>query len=177
MNFFISDLHFGHAKIISLCSRPFLSIEEMDEYLIQEWNKVVHRDDQVYIVGDAMFRAVKPPEYYFERLKGKKHLIIGNHDKSWMKKVDLSKYFNSVEWMTVVNTGKGNATLCHFPTLDYEGKYMIHGHIHAKADKLEYWDFLKSHEAMLNAGVDINGYKPVLIDEMIENNKQFKKKN
>lgn len=174
MNFFISDLHFGHKGILRLCNRPFVSIEEMDEAILRQWNKTVHKDDQVYIVGDVMFKSTNPPEYYLERLKGEKHLIIGNHDKSWMNKVDLSKYFKSVEWMTVINTGKGKATLCHFPTLDYEGKYMIHGHIHAKADKVEYWDFLKNHKTMLNAGVDINGYKPVLIDELIENNKQFK---
>ena len=177
MNFFASDLHFGHENVIPLCNRPFSSIDEMDEYLIREWNKVVHRNDQVYIVGDIIFRAAKLPEYDLERLKGEKHLIIGNHDKSWMNKVDLTKYFKSVQWMTVINTGKGKATLCHFPTLDYEGKYMIHGHIHAKADKLEYWDFLKNHEAMLNAGVDVNGYKPVLIDELIENNIRFKAEN
>lgn len=177
MIFFISDLHFGHENVIPLCNRPFDSIEEMDESLIREWNKVVHRNDQVYIVGDIMFRSAKSPEYYLERLKGEKHLIIGNHDKSWMNKVDLTKYFKSVQWMTVINTGKGKATLCHFPTLDYEGKYMIHGHIHAKADKLEYWDFLKSHETILNAGVDVNGYKPVSIDELIENNIRFKAEN
>lgn len=175
MIYFISDLHFGHENVISLCNRPFLNVDEMDEFLIREWNKTVHKNDTVYIVGDMIFRSVKSPEYYLERLKGEKHLIIGNHDGSWMSKVDVSKYFKSVQWMTVINTGKGKATLCHFPTLDYEGKYMIHGHIHSKADKLEYWDFLKSHEAMLNAGVDINGYKPVLIDELISNNYLFKK--
>lgn len=175
MIYFISDLHFGHENVISLCNRPFSNVEEMDEFLIREWNKTVHKNDMVYIVGDMIFRSVKSPEYYLERLKGDKHLIIGNHDSSWMNKVEVSKYFKSVQWMTVINTGKGKATLCHFPTLDYEGKYMIHGHIHSKADKLEYWDFLKAHEAMLNAGVDINGYKPVLIDELILNNCSFKK--
>ena len=49
MNFFASDLHFGHENVIPLCNRPFSSIDEMDEYLIQEWNKVVHRNDQVYL--------------------------------------------------------------------------------------------------------------------------------
>ena len=177
MNYFISDLHFGHNNVVSLCNRPFSNIEEMDEFLIREWNKVVHRNDRVYSLGDMIFRSAKDPAYYLERLRGEKYLIIGNHDKSWMSKVDVSKYFKSVEWMSMVNTGKGKAMLCHFPLMDFEGKYMIHGHIHNKAGKLEYWDFLKNNPAMLNAGVDINGFKPVLIDELIENNNRFKAEN
>jgi len=31
MTFFTSDQHLGHRNIIRLCSRPFSSIEEMDE--------------------------------------------------------------------------------------------------------------------------------------------------
>lgn len=174
MDYYISDLHLGHKNIISLCQRPFSCVEEMDEYFMQEWNKTVHRNDRVYILGDFMFKSTKTPEYYLERLKGEKHLLIGNHDKSWMTKTDVAKYFKSVEWMTVVNTGKGKATLCHFPLFDFVGEYMIHGHIHAKANKLEYWNVLKNMDTALNAGADINGYKPVLIDELIENNIRFK---
>ena len=174
MNYFIADPHFGHRNTLALCRRQFFLIEEMDEHLICAWNETVHKNDQVYILGDLMFRAKNPPAYYLDRLKGEKHLIIGNHDKTWMSKVDLSKYFKSVQWMTVVNTGKGKATLCHFPALEYVGEYMIHGHIHNRAEKLAYWNLLKNNERMLNAGVDINGYKPVSIEELIENNKRFK---
>ena len=76
--------------------------------------------------------------------------------------------------MTVVDTGRGRATLCHFPLMDYESKYIIHGHVHTRAEKLPYWELLKNNEFALNAGVDINGFKPVLIDELIVNNHQFK---
>ena len=95
MNYFISDPHFGNENVRDLCHRPFLSVEEMDEYMIRAWNKTVHKNDQVYILGDLIFRAKNPPDYYLESLKGEKHLIIGNHDKTWMSKVDLSKYFKS----------------------------------------------------------------------------------
>ena len=177
MNFFISDLHFGHKNVLSLCNRPFSCVEEMDEFMITAWNKAVHKNDCVYILGDMMFRSEKSPEYYLDRLKGEKYLLRGNHDTDWMKKVDLGKYFQSVDWMSTVNTGKGKAMLCHFPLVDFEAKYMIHGHVHARGEELEYWDLLKKNPAILNAGVDINGYKPVLIDELIENNNRFKAEN
>lgn len=50
MVYFISDLHLGHRNILKLCNRPFSSIEEMDEIIIDNWNNKVHRDDTVYIM-------------------------------------------------------------------------------------------------------------------------------
>ena len=143
MIFYTSDLHLGHKNIIESCKRPFSSVEEMDETLIGNWNERVHRDDCVYVLGDLIFRAQLPSERYLERLRGRKFLILGKHDQSWIKKTELGKYFESVERLAVINTGRGKATLCHFPMLDHEGKYLIHGHIHGNTDQ-PYWSFLKS---------------------------------
>ena len=64
MIFFTSDLHLGHKNIIRLCGRPFESVEEMDEILIDNWNKKIHRCDTVYILGDILFRNEKPAAWY-----------------------------------------------------------------------------------------------------------------
>ena len=45
--FFTSDTHFFHGRIIELCNRPFHSVEEMNEALITNWNRVVPRDGVV----------------------------------------------------------------------------------------------------------------------------------
>lgn len=89
MIFFTSDLHLGHANVICHCNRPFASVEEMDETLIRNWNQRVKTNDTVYVLGDLMFRNQKPPEEYLDRLKGRKHLITGNHDRDWEKNVSL----------------------------------------------------------------------------------------
>ena len=47
MIFFTSDLHLGHENCIRLCNRPFSSIEEMDETLIENWNHKVTGKDPV----------------------------------------------------------------------------------------------------------------------------------
>ena len=78
MVFFTSDTHFDHANIIRFCNRPFATVEEMNEALIANWNRKVHRDDTVYIMGDMFFRTTDP-EPILQRLKGKKRLIVGNH--------------------------------------------------------------------------------------------------
>ena len=49
MNFYISDLHFGHENAIKFDNRPFSSVEEMNEILVQRWNKVVSPEDTVPI--------------------------------------------------------------------------------------------------------------------------------
>lgn len=175
MIYFTADCHFGHANIIKHTNRPFASVEEMDETLIQNWNKKVHRNDTVYIVGDLFFRAAEV-ESTLERLKGKKHLILGNHDKSWIKKVEVGKYFESVHALAEISDGKHGITLCHYPLLSWDHAqrtYMIHGHIHNNTN-MDYWPLLVNRERALNAGCDINGFEPVTFDELVENNRRFK---
>ncbi len=179
MIYYTSDLHLGHANVIRHCSRPFATADEMDEVLIRNWNTKVHRDDTVYIIGDFLFRAEKPAEEYLAELKGKKHLIIGNHDKYWMNKTDLKQWFESVSPMLFVSDSSRKATLCHYPMMSWpgmsKGSYMIYGHIHNNTDA-DYWPLIAANDLMLNAGVDINGFAPVSLEEMILNNQLFKKK-
>ena len=179
MVYYTSDLHLGHANVIRHCSRPFISADEMDAVLIKNWNDKVHANDTVYIVGDFLFRAKRPAEEYLAELKGKKHLIVGNHDKYWMKKVDLSGWFESVSPMLFVTDRGRTATLCHYPMMSWpgmsKGGYMVYGHIHNNTDAV-YWPLIASCELMLNAGTDINGFAPVTLEEMIDNNRRFKEK-
>ena len=176
MIYFTSDLHLGHANVIRHCNRPFFSAEEMDEILIRNWNSRVTNNDTIYILGDLMFRNQKLPEEYLRQLKGKKHLIIGNHDRDWMKKCDLNKYFLSVEKMNFISDGQHQMTLCHYPMMSWPHIarcYMVFGHIHNNTDA-DYWPLIRKNPLMLNACVDVNGLMPVTFDEMVRNNEAHK---
>lgn len=176
MIYFTADTHFDHANILKLCDRPFADITEMNETMIADWNKRVTNVDTVYIVGDLLFRT-KNPEAIISRLKGKKHLIIGNHDRSWLKKCDTAQFFESVGNLLYISDGKHKLTLCHYPMMTWpqanRGCYMIYGHIHANTNA-EYWPLIERSDLMLNAGVDINNYVPVSFDEMVQNNYEHK---
>ncbi len=179
MIYFTSDLHLGHHNIIRLCDRPFSTVEEMDETLIRNWNSKVTNGDTVYILGDLFFRNERPAEEYLKLLKGKKHLIIGNHDKDWIKKCALEDHFESVNNLHFLNDGKRQMTLCHYPMMSWPHMvrtYMVFGHIHGNTDA-DYWPLICKNELMLNAGVDINGFMPVTFEEMVENNRHFKEEN
>ena len=175
MTFFTADTHFGHTAIIDMCGRPFDDADDMDSFTIDMWNSKVNGNDTVYIVGDMFYRH-KDPESVLIQLKGKKRLIIGNHDASWMKKVDCSKYFITVSRFDEVSDGKHGLVLCHYPLMTWEHpkkNYMIHGHIHNNTD-MSFWPVIRDNPRLLNAGVDVNGFWPVTFEELVINNECFK---
>ena len=176
MIFFTSDLHLGHENCIRLCNRPFSSIEEMDETLIENWNHKVTGKDTVYILGDMIYRSQKPPEEYLRRLRGKKHLILGNHDRGWIRSCQTERFFESVNNLLYVADGKRQYTLCHYPMMSWPHImrcYMVFGHIHGNTDA-DYWPLIQANERMLNAGVDVNHFEPVTFEEMEANNLLYK---
>lgn len=176
MVYFIANAHLGHANIIRYCGRPFGSVEEMDAAMLENWCRRVRGDDTVYILGDLMFFC-KNPEYYLRQLTGRKHLIVGNHDKVWMKKVRAEDYFESIQPMLEIRADGRALTLCHYPMMTRdgiaEGSLLIYGHIHNNT-KDTYWPLLSRMDNALNAGVEINGYAPVTLEELSENNRRFR---
>ena len=174
MTYFTSDQHFGHFNIIRLSRRPFKTVEEMDETMVARWNAKVRDDDTVYVLGDLFFRAATV-EPILKRLKGHKHLTLGNHDHSWTDRVDLADYFESVQTLKEVTVDGRLITMCHYPMLSYPQArrgYMVYGHIHNNTGD-DYWPLIMRRPRMLNAGVDVNNFEPVTFEELLANNKDF----
>lgn len=174
MHYFIADTHFGHENVIRFCNRPFSSVEEMNECMVDNWNRRVHHNDTVYILGDMFFRCDNVVDI-LSRLKGKKWLLLGNHD-TWVKNIDCSRYFANVGTLIETSDGQHALTLCHYPMLSWkhaQRSYMVHGHIHNDRSA-DFWPLLQCRERVLNAGVDVNGFAPVTFEEMLQNNMRFK---
>lgn len=62
--------------------------------------------------------------------------------------------------------------------MEWDGKrhggYHVHGHLHIRRD--EVYEFISRFDKALNAGSMLNGYRPVTLDELIENNLHFRQK-
>lgn len=92
MNCYIADTHLGHDNIRRMSNRPFDTVEEMDKTIINNWNSRVTDHDDIYILGDFSYKC-EDPISYLEQLKGRKHLIIGNHDNKLLKNTNCRNYF------------------------------------------------------------------------------------
>lgn len=173
MNYYIADCHFGDEKVIHFSYRPFETVEEMDAAMIRNWNRRINDWDDVYIVGDLIHRS-EDPEYYLKQLKGRLHLIVGNHDRKLKEEGHLSKYFVEIAEYLVIRDGNHRLVLFHYPMLEWDGYYYgtwhVFGHIHnhpsltlERASKLP---------KALNCGTDVIGYRPVTFDELVTCNRK-----
>jgi calcineurin-like phosphoesterase family protein len=175
MIFYTSDLHFGHANAIRFDNRPFRDVGDMEERLIENWNETVGGDDEVYILGDFCFGLKKDPALILKKLRGRKHLIQGNHDNIVMKSQEALTCFETIDKMRYVKDGDKLIVMCHFPIADWNkkrnGAYHFYGHIHA--DRSGVYEFMKRQGRAYNVGCMINGYRPCTADEIIQNNIRF----
>ncbi len=175
MNLYIGDLHFGHANVIRFDNRPFKDRDEMDRTLIQNWNYRVQVDDDVYILGDLCYRAGNTPDWYLNQLRGRKHLVIGNHDWSIINDEKAMSYFETVDKIMTIKDGDYDVVLCHYPMAQWNGAHRgywhIYAHIHSGRD--DPYSYMVQKGTALNAGCMINNYMSVSFKELIANNKRF----
>lgn len=166
---FISDTHFGHKNIIKYSNRPFNSVEDMNEALIDNWNAVVKPEDTVYHLGDFAFLPYDQLKTVARRLNGTKHFIMGNHDKEIAKnKRDLigSRVFNSIQDYYELKHEGHHMVLFHFGqrvwNKSHHGSIHLYGHSHGS---------LPPHGKSVDVGVDCkeitSEYRPVSFDEVV----------
>ena len=165
-----SDTHFNHANIIKYCNRPFSSVEEMNETIIANWNKVVSEDDMVYHLGDFALGDKSLIPDFLERLNGYKEFLMGNHDNlNIMLEMFKQGLIEDISWEDVIKVGKKTIILNHFPfgsLPDPDTNYPIiqlHGHVHSTPDKL--WNYFDNQ---YDVGVDNNNFTPVNLAELLD---------
>lgn len=127
----ISDTHFGHSNIIGYCDRPFDNAREMDEAMVERWNETVKDGDIVYHLGDVYFGSEGAS--CLPKLKGRKRLILGNHDNGKDQRL-LAAFQKIVVWRMFPEFG---LLLTHVPvhehTLRDKCPKNVHGHIHERS--------------------------------------------
>jgi calcineurin-like phosphoesterase family protein len=184
MIFVSADQHFGHDNVRAYCNRDFKNIDDMDEALINAWNKVIKPDDLVYHLGDFTLGGRLDAERYFGRLNGYIR-VLGNpwhHDKRWLPPYNgYSNYFSGSGNMVKIEQpivvledveqidGRGvPAVLCHYAFEIWERRHYnslhFHGHSHSR---------LPIVANRLDVGVDsaydiLGEYRPFELQEAID---------
>lgn len=139
--FVISDTHFGHANTINKFKlsdgvtplRSFKDVEEMDQHIIDQWNKTVGDNDVVYHLGDVVIN--NKFLHRIRALRGVKRLILGNHDVVNLDAQDyLDVGFENV--FGVTKPAKYPFYLSHIPlhagSIPRWCRANVHGHLHGR---------------------------------------------
>lgn len=180
-DFVTSDHHFGHSNVIKFCKRPFWqdaapeghnfdrqmcgpfpNVREMDEFLIEAWNKKVPKDGVVYYLGDFGFINQDRIITILKQLNGKIRFVRGNHDRNFK-----GRALSHVEWIkdyyeTFTPDGI-RVVMCHYPMMSwndaYKGSYHLHGHCHNTLGK--------QTKRIVDVGVDCNkDYSPFSYEDI-----------
>ncbi|MBQ9341690.1 MAG: metallophosphoesterase family protein [Lachnospiraceae bacterium] len=202
MRYYIADQHFCHGNLNEkMDCRGFSSTEEMNEYMITQWNSRVRANDEVIILGDFCISTTgKEVNEILARLKGRKYLIVGNHDKYIERRSFDRSHFKGIETYKELKDNKRKVILSHYPIMCYNGQYhynggeesttyMLYGHVHNTYDEILINDYIKeatsrrrlidnmSREVtipcnMINCFCMFSDYVPLTLDEWIEVDKK-----
>ena len=142
MNFYISDLHLGHGNALKFDNRPFGSIDEQNLIMIRNWNRVVTKDDTVYVLGDFSWKDADGM-LFLNNTNGRKVLIRGNHDRS----MNILMCFDDVQDYLEIKEGGANIVLSHYPIAHWKnadyGSIHMYGHIHQSRDSRPFEQYVK----------------------------------
>lgn len=176
--FYIADLHFGHKNVLKYDNRPFLSVEEMDKTIIDNWNNAVSCNDTVYILGDIAWYDYKRTVEIMQQLNGEKILIKGNHDKLNQELKDCFKYV--YDYKEIKDNGR-DVILCHYPipcfNKHFYGSVHLYGHVHNsfESNMMEHFrkEMIELYDKqcnMYNVGCMMPwmSYTPRTLDEIID---------
>lgn len=171
--FVISDTHFSHTNTWAKFRnnddtgplRPFTSNEEMDQHIIDCWNKVVSDDDVVYHLGDVVIH--HKAMSVLHALRGHKRLVRGNHDI--FPTSEYLIHFEEIYGVAKPNKGQYPFYLSHIPihenSIPKWCKANIHGHLHGKVVRDK---FGNPDPKYICVSVENVNYTPVNLDEILE---------
>lgn len=168
MNYYISDTHFLHENIIRHDAnngcRKFSSIEEHDDLIILNINKVVTPKDNLYFLGDISWG--KPDETVELLNKINCHnlfAIRGNHDRV-LKDGKVKKLFQGIYDIKQIEDNGRQVILCHFPLMMWSGQHRgvchLYAHLHNTKEEADYQGFLKELDKRIEVR-DGDRYKPL----------------
>jgi calcineurin-like phosphoesterase family protein len=160
---FTSDLHINHSNIIKYCKRPYRCVVEMNEALIKNHNALVQPNDTIYNLGDfAMNGNYGYLSSQMSRFNGKKHYILGNHDKPKIfEDMVVNGVLESCNQTLGVSINGQYIWLSHYAHRVWNKSHHNSWHCYAHSH-----GGLPSYGLSYDVGVDNNGYCPISFDQL-----------
>ncbi len=162
---FWSDLHINHTNIIKYASRPFETVDHMNQVMLGNyWNAVTDKDVVVF-GGDVAFGDLEVAKELLRNLPGKKVLVLGNHD--FDKNQCIFRDYKIFDITTMafsfqkkIEDLNFNVLVTHYPIAPDAlpiNTINIHGHIHQHLP----------NEKNINMSVEHTNFSPIVMDELI----------
>jgi len=129
--FVTSDTMFGRESMLTLETRQYSSVEDMDRDMIEKWNERVGYKDTVYHLGNFAWDPFATNNA-LQNLNGKIIFLPGDKDKALLESMSL---YNNIEIIEdqIIELPALNAVLCHYPMSHWAGKengsLHFHGHM------------------------------------------------
>jgi calcineurin-like phosphoesterase family protein len=188
----ISDTHFYHEMLVTngliskMAKRDFKSVEQMNDRMFRKWLNVVKPTDTIYHLGDFSFGNSQQTSDMLLALPGQKVLIVGNHDKSAERMVELGFDFTcqsmivAVAGRLVMLNHRPLAELPNYKDPEYPRgiELVIHGHIHNTSweDRMQAnmrhqndWELIDIPKFNVNVSVEVTGYAPLSLWSVVNN--------
>ena len=165
MDCLISDLHLDHDNIIDYCDRPFGSVEEMNETLVEHWNAIIDSTDEVLYGGDLTIRSSAAALLdWLDELNGEIVFLLGNHDGTVLEGLDRVQF---VEEFRFEHRGVPFRAV-HDPAdgpSNWKG-WLLHGHHHNNWP--DRFPFVDHDSRRVNFSVELLDYRPLATDWLVD---------
>jgi calcineurin-like phosphoesterase family protein len=158
---FTADFHLGHKNIIRYCNRPFGTVEEMNERILEGVNARVKANDTLYFLGDFCIGSKTRAAGFRHQIRCKKIFAVpGNHDKEARKLIHEFSWLND---LTEVSINGQRIVLCHYAMRVWNhsshGAWHLYGHSHGRLANLD-------TPLSMDVGVDTHDFRPWHFDEI-----------
>ena len=157
--------------------RGFVSVEEMEDTIVQNFNSILTKRDVLYHLGDFYWENdMIGIKNFIKRLNFKKLIFLrGNHDKPLIRYMKQTKDSRLELHSDLFLKDSGcSLHLYHYPVFCYDKKYnngqfeeYKYIHLHGHQHKNQNGELMKVKGAV-NVNVDMNDYKPLNINDIIE---------
>ena len=162
--FLTGNLQFGRPSAIKQFKRPFSSVEEMNETLINNWNSAVSAEDIVYVLGNFAWDPTTAEET-LNKLNGIIVIVPGEIDEPVIELQEKGILGEGVKVIEPIFTAEADKlTVSYWPLSEWPNKSLGHYSFFGYPSPKYKTDHKKK---LVNVACDFWAYKPQSLDSIM----------